>query len=92
MGSIFFENTKFSKNYYVERTSFQIHSNKFCSKIGKILLAIEFRRNFEISFQNYKEILVIALVNLIVQMISKAQYLQLLFIYQFHNVLPNSTL
>jgi len=47
------KNTKISKNHHVKRTSFQIYSNKIYSKNDNILLVIEFRRNFEISFSKF---------------------------------------
>jgi len=49
------KNKKISKNNHVNRTSFQIYSNKFYLEIDNILLVIEFRRNFEISFFKFIE-------------------------------------
>ena len=89
-----FRNTKNSKNHHVKRT-FQFYSDKFFSKNDNTLLFIKFRRNFEFFSQNpLNKILVIALVNLIVivWMESKIQGLQLLFVHNFQNILPNSIL
>ena len=40
--------TKISKNHLIKRTSFEIYSTKFHLRIDNILLAVEFKGNFEI--------------------------------------------
>jgi len=69
----------------------------FSQKNYNILLVIKFRRNFGISLSKFitkfkRKNIGDNMVNLTVQMEAKTHTLQLLFVHQFQNVLPNSIL
>jgi len=83
---------KFQKITISKEPHFKSIPTKFTQKMTIFCLKLNLEGILKFPFQTYRKKLVIALVNLTVKMEFKTQSLQLLFIYQFPNFLPNSIL